>query len=174
MKTVIVDIETTGLRVDEGDTLLELAALELYSESLEVGEVFHRIRHMPAPEERMDEVVRNMHTQNGLLEEVKKPGLSLEDIDRDFAAWLDKVARGEHGRVVLCGSSIHFDDRFIRKLMPMSTSYLHYRLFDARTIRMWTEFKYGVQMPTTESTHRALDDCHYVLEVLRWAKKQGG
>jgi oligoribonuclease (3'-5' exoribonuclease) len=176
---VILDLETTGLDVEKGATILEVGALHIDLQSLEVLSQFHRLRHMEDPEVLMEEVVREMHTSNGLIAAVQRTPSSesvcesLAELDQDFEEWLIRCGGGPR-KVLLCGYTIHFDARFIETLLPRTHAMRHYRLLDVRSALILAEaWGRGVYPGDIVSTHRALEDCDHVLAAMRWLKACG-
>ena len=179
---ILVDIETDGLSLVR-NTILEVGALFVDFYTLELKAQFHRVRHLENPEAGADPTVLRMHSENGLFEASRaapKKGevcADLTELDHDFADWIEECggrydAVKDYGNVLMGGSSIHFDDKFIKMHFPRVTSRLHYRLFDIRTVRMDTEAKYNIScpLPSTGPEHRSIADCLYTLEMLRWAR----
>jgi oligoribonuclease len=108
----------------------------------------------------MDEVVRSMHTQSGLLTAIGESTLALEDAGK---ATLDffKQHLPEAGTVPLCGNSIEMDRRFLSVWLPDVNGYFHYRSIDVSSVkelvRRWYPEAYS-NAPKKAGGHRALDD----------------
>ncbi len=66
-------------------------------------------------------------------------GLSIEDVDRGLAAYLDQVAgpaaESIGARPILAGNSVHADWFLARKFLPLFQGRLHYRLLDVSTLK---------------------------------------
>ena len=77
-------------------------------------------------------------------------------------------------RAPLCGASVHFDRRFLRRHMPKVTSLLHYRNIDVSGIRecarRWDPL---LEIPEVESGHRAVADLRDSIELLRFFRESG-
>src|SRR5687767_3471761 len=85
LRLVWVDLEMTGLNAAT-DAIIEIAAVVTGADLVPLVE-FERV--VSAPDdflERMSERVRRMHTENGLLEEVRRSGVSLREAERALMA----------------------------------------------------------------------------------------
>lgn len=112
-----------------------------------------------------NDVVRTMHEENGLLQEVLENHPDpIDKITPRVIAWLETYG-ARQDTVVICGSGVsHFDRRFIRRFMPQLDRYCRHWHLDTGVIRRAHEFWLGVPGPNMNpgKTHRALDDakCH--------------
>lgn len=119
---------------------------------------------------QMDDVVRTMHTESGLLAAITSSTVTLADAG---AATLDfiKSHAPEPRRVPLCGNSIGVDRRFLARHLPEIEEYLHYRSIDVSTVKelckRWHPSLYG-HAPKKAGTHRALDDVRESVAELRY------
>lgn len=123
----------------------------------------------------MDETVRAMHTESGLVEQIRSSTVSLAEAGAAVLAFLrDHIA--EPRTVPLCGNSIGTDRRFLARHLPDIENFLHYRSIDVSTVkelaRRWQPLVYE-GAPTKASGHRALDDITESLEELRWYRRAG-
>lgn len=130
------------------------------------------------PEEaldRMDDTVRTMHTDSGLLEKVRSSTVSLADAGAAVLGFL-KEHIDEPRTVPLCGNSIGTDRRFLARHLPEIDDFLHYRSIDVSTVkelaRRWQPSVYE-DAPAKAGGHRALDDITESLEELRWYRRAG-
>lgn len=156
-----VDVETTDLDPARCG-VLEVAAV-LTTTDLDVLDVYTAA--IPAnPDElaRMDDYVTAMHTGNGLLADCAASCHTVESVESDLLAMLD---RHGVGTLALAGSGIaNFDRPLIRARMPQLESRLVYWSVDVgvlrRTYQMWA----GASLvdANDRKTHRAADDvaCH--------------
>jgi oligoribonuclease len=157
---VWVDCEMTGL--DPGkDVLVEIAVVVTDSELNQLDEGLDLlIVTDPAKLEGMEDVVREMHTESGLLEALAGATTSLEDAEQQVLDYVRRFAP-ERRKAPLCGNSIATDRTFIARYMPQLDDHLHYRMIDVSSIkelaRRWYPRTYYGQ-PAKGLAHRALAD----------------
>jgi oligoribonuclease len=117
----------------------------------------------------MDDFVKNMHTESGLIAEIPN-GVSLEEADAAIIAYLTKYAPGE-GKSPLAGNSVYVDRGFIARDLPILNKYLHYRTIDVSSIkelaRRWYPKVY-FSAPAKDGNHRALGDIRDSIEELEY------
>lgn len=134
------DFETTGLDSRE-DAILEFAFVLLDRDLNTVADFGSRVLH--ATEEqlaRMNDYVTVMHTENGLLDEVRASTLTLEALDQEIDAWLDEhgvpaAANPRDKGSILLGSSCRLDANIIEERMPLLSSRMTYRMMDVSGVR---------------------------------------
>ncbi|WP_342318306.1 oligoribonuclease [Corynebacterium mayonis] len=159
-RIVWVDLEMTGLEPErhvivEVAALVTDAALNILDEGIDV--VVHATDEQLA---QMDDFVTNMHSENGLLEDIKASTTSIEEAE---AAVIELIAKHCDPKypAPLAGNSIATDRSFIRAHMPKLDAALHYRMIDVSTIkeltRRWFPKAYFNQ-PEKGLQHRALAD----------------
>ena len=159
----------TGLDL-ERDALIEVAVLVTDSELEIMGEgVDIVIACPPEPLETMPDVVREMHTSSGLLDELAA-GVSMDEAQR---AVMDYVR--EHvpdaGKAPLAGNTVGTDRGFLARDMPELEQYLHYRIIDVSSIkelaRRWYPRAY-FNAPKKQGGHRALADIRESIQELKY------
>jgi oligoribonuclease len=121
------------------------------------------------PEEvlaRMGPFVRQMHTQNGLLERVRSSTVTVEDAEKAALALVSR--HFAFGEAVLAGNSIHHDRRFLRRYLPAFERFLHYRQLDVSSLKVLCQAWYGEdkQFAKRDKSHTALDDLRASLAEL--------
>lgn len=158
-----LDLETTGLDPVRCE-ILEVAVLATDERLVQVGAACSWVVWYGSPP-AMDDYVRAMHTKNGLIAELPQAMLQPPAIEECVLAFVASVFP-EGAKPVLAGSTIHFDQRFIKKHMPALARRLHYRLFDASTLKMACKTLYGFDPPKAEA-HRALADVRESLDLAR-------
>jgi len=111
--------------------------------------------------------VRKMHTDNGLLAQVRRSADSLRDAERRLMEVLTGHVRFREG--ILAGNSIHADRRFLEKYFPLVDGYLHYRMVDVSSIKELVRRWYSAREHFTkgEGKHTALSDIRESIEELR-------
>jgi oligoribonuclease len=154
-----VDCEMTGLELDK-DVLVEIAVLVTDSQLNVLGEgVDLVIKASQESIDGMNDFVRQMHTDSGLITEIPN-GVTLEEASAAILEYLNKYAPGA-GKSPLAGNSVSVDRTFIAKYLPEVNAYLHYRTVDVSSIkelaRRWYPKVYFAA-PKKTGNHRALGD----------------
>ncbi|MFG2137206.1 oligoribonuclease [Streptomyces sp. NPDC048650] len=171
-RMVWIDCEMTGLSL-ANDALIEVAALVTDSELNVLGDGVDVVIRPPAEAlTTMPEVVRTMHTDSGLLEELDG-GTTLEDAEAQVLAYI-KQHVPEPGKAPLCGNSVGTDRGFLLRDMPTLESYLHYRIVDVSSVkelaRRWYPRAY-FNSPDKSGNHRALADIRESIAELRYYRE---
>jgi len=163
MKFLVTDVETTGLDPVR-DKLLEVACIMLDEEWNEL-DTFERVISQPewsrtALIHRTDDFVVDMHTNNGLWDDVYGDrSQSRSSVDGQLAGWiLGYTEEFEEVRVV--GNSLRLDLNFIEHHLPMTQDEISYRSIDVSAVE--TFLNVGLDLPKFPrddvSNHRAMDD----------------
>ncbi|WP_366909212.1 oligoribonuclease [Nesterenkonia sp.] len=158
-RMVWIDCEMTGLNPEQ-DVLIEVAALVTDADLNVLGEgVDVVIRPEPEALAGMQKVVRQMHTDSGLLAELED-GIALEAAEKKVLEYV--TAWVPEARVApLAGNSVHADRAFLRVGMPTLTEHLHYRIIDVSTLKELARRWYPevlASAPKKTGNHRALGD----------------
>jgi oligoribonuclease len=171
-----LDLETTGL-IPAEDRILEIGwgfttdDLDIISNDIAgalvtpVGKALHRDTWNP--------FVLNMHTESLLLADLDgdKPKGSLRDVENEIIANLDWIFDNNpqfgNEPVMLAGTGVQFDQRFIEQWMPTLHSRLSYRIFDVRTLQTFFFGKIALPLDLThgEQPHRAVSDVQQAMEA---------
>lgn len=174
-----LDMETTGLDV-EHDDVLEVACLVTDDRLAEVAR-YHAVVMACREFYALPEVVRDMHTKNGLWAEANGPGAKpLLVVDQELSQFLrdhavkieDRGDRTVIARPQLAGNGIHFDRAIMRRCLRRAEAELHYRQLDVTSVnelvrRSWPELFDDRPGPVRESAHRAMADVEDSLAVAR-------
>ena len=169
-RLVWVDCEMTGLDLGK-DQLVEIAVIVTESDLTELDSGLNIIIR-PADMsvlDSMDEVVREMHTTSGLLEEIPN-GVTLAEAEEKV---LDYVRQHvpDSRKAPLAGSSVYVDRGFLARDMPALDAHLHYRVIDVSSIkelaRRWYPRAYFAS-PEKRGNHRALGDIRESIAELRY------
>jgi oligoribonuclease len=171
-RLVWIDCEMTGLDI-ERDALIEIACLVTDGELNLLDEGVDLIIKPPAEAlATMPEVVREMHTTSGLLEELAD-GIALAKAQEIVLGYV-RGHVSEPRRVPLCGNSIATDRWFIARDMPELDAFLHYRMVDVSSIkelsRRWYPRAYFAS-PGKHGGHRALADIRESVQELRYYRE---
>lgn len=165
-RIVWVDLEMTGLDTSR-HVIVEVAALVTDANLNILDEGIDLVVHASDAElAEMDDFVTNMHSENGLLEEIKASPVSITEAEDAVLALVEKHCDPAHP-APLAGNSIATDRSFIRAQMPRLDAALHYRMIDVSTVkelsRRWFPKAY-YQQPEKGMAHRALAD---IVESIR-------
>jgi len=171
-RIVWVDCEMTGLSL-ETDALVEVACVVTDAELNELDEgVTVVIRPPDLPFAEMPDIVREMHTASGLIDEIPH-GTTLEAAETLVLDYI-KTHIAEPRKAQLAGSSVYVDRGFLARDMPTLDAYLHYRLIDVSSIkelvRRWYPRVYFNSPPKT-GNHRALADARESIAELRYYRE---
>jgi oligoribonuclease len=169
---VWIDCEMTGLDLAH-DALIEIACI-VTDGQLNAADEGIDVVIKPPPEalDHMPEVVREMHTASGLLEELPA-GITLAEAQDLVLAYVRGHVH-EAKRAPLCGNSIATDRTFIARDMPELDAFLHYRMVDVSSIkelaRRWYPRAYFAS-PEKHGGHRALADIRESIRELRYYRE---
>jgi oligoribonuclease len=171
-RLVWIDCEMTGLDLAR-DALIEIACLVTDGDLTVLDEGVDLVIKPPAEAiDRMQPVVREMHTASGLLAELPSGVTLAEAQDQVLSYVRGHVA--EPRKVPLCGNSIATDRSFIARDMPLLDAYLHYRMVDVSSIkelaRRWYPRVYFAS-PPKHGGHRALADIKESIQELRYYRE---
>jgi len=170
---VWIDCEMTGLDL-RSDKLIEIAVLVTDAELNVLGDGVDLVIHAEdAALSSMVDVVTEMHTRSGLIEEVRASTVDVataETIALDYIREHVKQAK----TAPLAGNSIATDRGFIARDMPALDSFLHYRMIDVSSIkelcrRWYPRIYYG--QPVKGLAHRALADIHESIRELQYYRR---
>ena len=159
----------TGLELGH-DALIEVAVLVTDSELNVLGEGVDVVIACP-PEalETMPDVVREMHTSSGLLDELAD-GVTMDEAQQIVLSYVREHVP-EAGKAPLAGNSVGTDRGFLARDMPELEAYLHYRIIDVSSVkelaRRWYPRAYFAS-PKKQGGHRALADIRESIDELRY------
>lgn len=167
-----LDLETTGFPDLANDgvhdhRILEIAAVvtdgyfnEIARLQLVIGFPLSSTKNL------CDQVVLDMHTENGLFAEVAFSRNTISSAEADVIEFLSENGITRQSSP-LCGNGITFDRMFIEAQMPDLNDYLHYRQLDVSAVKMFLKTINPNLEPPKKRPHRALDD---ILESIEEAK----
>ncbi len=158
---LVLDIETTGLFPTK-DHILEVGVIVVSQQLDYITEISWVVQH-ENPEFWMSDLVRDMHTKNGLIEACKKSDYPLGRIE-DLL--IELIVPQFPEKPILLGSTIDFDKNFIAVDMPRFHEKLHYRKVDVTGPKLLIEGLTGKKFKKAEA-HRSIPDCRESLEHAR-------
>ncbi len=169
---VWVDCEMTGLSLEK-DELIEIAVIITDGQ---LNEIDPGIDLIIKPSEQslaeMIDVVREMHTVSGLLDELPN-GIDLKTAEAEVLKYVKQHVPDEK-KAPLAGSSVYVDRGFIARDLPSLDQHLHYRLIDVSSIKELTKRWYPkvyFAAPEKTGNHRALADIKESIAELRYFRE---
>ena len=162
-KLLWVDLEMTGLAI-ESNRIIEFAMIitDIYLNILE------KMSFPISVEEKfisnMDDWNTSTHTKNGLINDIKKSGKLLLEVELKAVSLIEKHFKGQN--VLLTGSTLSLDRLFIDTYMPKLANKLHYRIVDVASFRAIFQGYFNIYFPHN-SSHRALDDIFEAIKELK-------
>ncbi len=163
----------TGLDLGS-DKLIEIAALVTDAELNVLGDGVDVVIHADdAALSSMVDVVTEMHTRSGLIDEVRASAVDLATAEAMVMDYINKQIK-QPKTAPLAGNSIATDRSFIARDMPALDAFLHYRMVDVSSIkelcRRWYPRIYFGQ-PVKGLSHRALADIHESIRELKFYRR---
>ena len=171
-RLVWIDCEMTGLDLTI-DELVEVAVVITdYDLNLIDPGFTIVIRPDQSALDTMNDFVRNMHTESGLITEIPN-GVSLADAEYAVHEYILKFVPTPQS-APLAGNTIGTDRAFLNKFMPRVDSHLHYRNIDVSSIkelsRRWFPRVY-FNAPVKGGGHRALADIRESIRELQYYRQ---
>ena len=170
---VWIDCEMTGLDLGK-DRLIEIAALVTDADLNVLGEGIDIVIHADDTAlSQMVDVVTEMHTRSGLIEEVRASTIDVAEAEAQVLDYIrSHVPQAK--TAPLAGNSIATDRGFIARDMPALDSFLHYRMIDVSSVkelcRRWYPRIYFGQ-PEKGLAHRALADIQESIRELQFYRR---
>lgn len=171
-RLVWIDMEMTGLD-PKTEGIIEIASIITDKDLNIVAEGPHLVIHQsPKLLGAMDSWNMKQHKKSGLLEEVKKSEISVDQAEKITLDFIKMYCVAKQSP--LCGNSIHHDRRFLEKYMPKIHDFLHYRHVDVSTLKALIRYWYSDQETEykKKGTHRALEDIRESIEELQFFRKK--
>ena len=168
-----MDLEMTGLEPAR-NVIVEIATIITDDDLNIIAEGPDLVVHATEDElAQMDQVVVDMHTKSGLLDQIRASTITLEDAGAQTLAFIREHVP-EARKVPLCGNSIGMDRRFLAAYLPEIENYLHYRSVDVSSIkelvRRWYPGLLNSRVQKVGS-HRALDDIRESVNELQFYRQ---
>ena len=170
---VWVDCEMTGLDPTR-DVLVEIAVVITDSELTLLDDGLDLLIATEQEKlDQMEDIVRDMHTQSGLLEALRTATTPLADVEQQVLSYVQRFVP-ERRKAPLCGNSIATDRSFLIRYMPALDDHLHYRMVDVSSIKELTRRWYPrvyFNAPPKTGGHRALADIVDSINELRYYRE---
>jgi oligoribonuclease len=169
---VWIDCEMTGLDL-ASDALIEVACIVTDADLSPLDEgIDVIIKPPPEAVDQMPDVVREMHTNSGLLAALGD-GVSLAEAQDMVLGYVRKHVPDAR-KSPLCGNSIATDRAFLARDLPRLDEHLHYRMIDVSSVkelaRRWYPRAYFAS-PAKVGGHRALADIRESIAELRYYRE---
>lgn len=164
---VWVDLETTGLNVARR-VILEIATVVTDSDLTIIGEgPLLVIHHTEEELEHLDPWCEKQHGMSGLLDASLASDISLHEAEQQTLMFLRRHTH--RGTAPLCGNTIGFDRRFLRRYMRDLHDHLNHRSIDVSSISELAHRWYPGVMAKLDKdvNHRASVDIHASIDELR-------
>jgi oligoribonuclease len=167
-----LDFETTGFddlynKEIYDHTILEIGLVvtdNYFKQIASLTMVVHHDQQLIMP--LCDDVVKEMHTKNGLFTDVAASTLSLAEAERLAIEFLESHGVGPKSSP-LTGNGISFDRNYLKAHMPALNAHFHYRNFDISAVKEFIKSIEPGLEPEKKRAHRAMDD---ILESIEEAK----
>ncbi|CAJ0937138.1 unnamed protein product, partial [Mesorhabditis belari] len=167
-RLVWIDCEMTGLDWDV-HTLVEIAVIVTDQELKIIAEgpdiVIHQTEDVL---KKMNEWCRKTFPENGLLQQIRKSQISMEEAEAQILSFLEPLV--EKGTAPIAGNTVWMDRVFIKKYMPRLDEYLHYRVLDVTAVYQISSLWYPEEhksVPKKRRLHRALSDIRESINMLK-------
>lgn len=164
-----IDLETTGLD-PQRDRILQAAAVVTNTELEPVAPAFEVVIHRgPAALSLMNSFVRDMHAKTGLLARVQESRVRAEAAYSELYTYVRDLTLAAPS-VILAGSSIHFDRRFLATWVPKLEALFYHRHMDVSALKHCAEWWGYPPFIKNGIAHIAMDDIRNSIEELRHYK----
>ena len=169
---VWMDLEYTTTDVDTA-RILEVAAIITNRQLEQIGEPFSlTCKPDDFSKHSMPKPVVDMHTQNGLLDDVSASIYSEAALEKQALNWLQQTANNTV--LIHCGYYLQCDREILAKRMPALYERLGFRQLDVRCLEemadAWTSR--GRYRRTDRRNHRALGDVREAILLAGKYKEQ--
>lgn len=165
-----IDLEMTGLDPVE-DRIMEVAAIATDWDFNEIANYEAVVKVGPRLVEQRMEVEKafwdeNSEARDGLVAQNLEKGRSGRTIENELIEFIEQHFDTTEP-VLLAGSSIHQDRRFVRNEWPRLDEKLHYRMLDVSAWKVVFNGKYK-KVFAKPKAHRAFDDIRGSIQELKY------
>ena len=163
---VWLDLEMTGLNPDY-DAIIEAALVVTGPDLQPLTSIERVVFQTDEILARMSNKVREIHTANGLVTDVRTKGIDLRVVESHILKEIS--AHCGPGQGLLCGRSIHNDWKFLARYMPRVEQHLHFLRVDVSTFGILADAWFPhARYEHPPANHRALSDVHASLDEMRY------
>lgn len=169
---LFIDIEFFDARADV-DKQKPLEVASILSTAMDLTHLWNYSAAVHVPDEEvkaakdsklMPPKIFDMHTKSGLLDEVSRSTISMQQVDdahfQAILGWQNKLGTAVDASVYPGGSSVYKDLDFVKRHMPKTASLLTHQTVDGTTL--WLSMKFGwlrfCRFPPKPKPHRAARD----------------
>lgn len=169
-KLLWIDMEMTGLD-PLTDRILEVAAIVTDWDLQETGTLELVVRQDQALVEQKLSTefwLANEAARQGLIEQ-NSSGMSEAEAEKRLVGFIKEQFEldAPQGDIILAGNSVSFDKQFLSRHFPRAAEYLHYRVLDVSSFKVWHDAKYNRVYAKSED-HRALEDIRGSIAELKF------
>jgi oligoribonuclease len=172
-RLIWIDLEMTGLDIFH-DEICEMAIIptDFNLDPLDEG-IDMVIKPSQAALDHMNDFVRKMHTDNGLLEKMKT-GISYQEAERRAIDYILPFLPTDGSKAHLAGNTVGSDKKFLDHFMPTLMSHLHYRSIDVSSLKELCRRWYPAVIANAPAKHgadRSLGDIIESIDELRYYRQ---
>lgn len=164
---LFLDLETTGLKADD-ELIVELACVAVDERTMLKSGSLHLVLNVDrARWSQCVPFVLAMHKKHGLMDESIASTVTIEHAEGALLRFIrgyeeEHRKAGKKLYLVLAGSSVHFDRRFIEQHMPLVYEKLFYRQYDVSSLYPLVfnvdNFPTHKMADKENAPHRAMED----------------
>jgi len=168
---VWIDLEMTGLTIAK-HKIMEIGVL-VTDTNLNVLDEKGFVKYIHIDQHDVDDmsdVVKNMHTENGLIQKCLESDMDIKQADVETVEYIKQFVSEKESP--LCGNSISIDRNFIEFNMPLLNSFLHWRNIDVSTLKQLYRLWKGTEYVKPKGEHEALGDIKESIEELKFYKEK--
>ena len=176
-----IDLETTGL--DVANNMMGMHTHKILEVGMHITDKYFNIidkgfeviiNHKEADLLAvMNDYVKDMHTNSGLLQKVLNSPFSLRMAEKMMLDYVSEFNIAP-GTSPICGNNVGFDKNFIDAQMPEFAKMLHYRKIDVSSVKeiVWRQYPEIAAELEKPNKHRGLDDIQESIKEMKFYQKR--
>ena len=172
-RLIWIDLEMTGLDIFH-DEICEMAIIPTDFDLTPLDDGIDMvIKPSQAALNHMNDFVRKMHTDNGLLEKMKT-GISYQEAEKKAIDYILPFLPKDGSKAHLAGNTVGSDKKFLDHFMPTLMSHLHYRSIDVSSLKELCRRWYPAVIKNAPEKHgadRSLGDIIESIDELRYYRQ---